>query len=337
MKIINIPTGKIIVDNYTKGELETLSIGDYGKSKNIKADFLGFTNEVNGVPNGKIVKLSEKWVMTLSTQYGCAMSCKFCDAHNVDFKGNVSFSSLVEQFFNAREVFNEIKYTDRLNIHFARMGEPTFNYKNVFEFTKYLMNYKRKIQKTLNLRIETLHPVFTTMMPKNIKNLDKIISGWCDIKNNLYNGQAGLQISINTTNEEKRNYMFNNKSLSLDGISEICKKLETPIGRKYCLNFAITNDTEIDPIKLSNLFDKDNFMVKITPIHNNKACKKEGFKTINGYDFYFPYKKIEDDLKNCGWDVLVFVPSLDEENGAVTCGNAILGGSDCKFLEIMDI
>ena len=36
-------------------------------------------------------------------------------------------------------------------------------------------------------------------------------------------------------------------------------------------------------------------------------------------------------MKAAGFDVLVFVPSIDEEDGLVTCGNAILGGSTLKY------
>ena len=32
-------------------------------------------------------------------------------------------------------------------------------------------------------------------------------------------------------------------------------------------------------------------------------------------------------LKNAGFDVIVFVPSYDEDLGLITCGNAILSGS----------
>ena len=46
-----IPTGYLFVDDYEKGKLETLSIGDYGKKANVKADFLGYTDEINGVSN----------------------------------------------------------------------------------------------------------------------------------------------------------------------------------------------------------------------------------------------------------------------------------------------
>lgn len=34
----------------------------------------------------------------------------------------------------------------------------------------------------------------------------------------------------------------------------------------------------------------------------------------------------EEDLKANGFDVIVFVPSYDEDNGLITCGNAILSG-----------
>lgn len=39
-----------------------------------------------------------------------------------------------------------------------------------------------------------------------------------------------------------------------------------------------------------------------------------------------PYMDIEEDLKAHGFDVIVFVPSYDEDNGLITCGNAILSG-----------
>lgn len=40
-----------------------LTVGDYGKENNIKANFLGLTKEINGVANTE-VDLSKKWVAT---------------------------------------------------------------------------------------------------------------------------------------------------------------------------------------------------------------------------------------------------------------------------------
>ena len=42
-------TGKIYVDR--ERQLEFLTVGDYGKENNIKADFLGLHKEINGVKN----------------------------------------------------------------------------------------------------------------------------------------------------------------------------------------------------------------------------------------------------------------------------------------------
>lgn len=327
----NIPTGVLFTDDYSLGKLETLSIGDYGKNKNIKAEFLGFNNEINGVKACNCLPLSEKWVITMSTQFGCPMKCVFCDCHKIDFKGNASFEDLKQQFYSAILTFPNVKYTDRLNVHFARMGEPMFNFKNIYDFSKWMYEYKRTIMNEVGLRIETLHPVLTTCLPNSIgeNKIADCLSLWCELKNDsdYYNGQAGLQLSINSTSNEQRDVMFNGGVLSLDTISNIGKLLPIPTGRKYCLNFAYCNDYEVDPIKLRKLFDPNKFMVKITPIHNNSNCVANDIKTIDGYTSYNSYRDIERSLINIGFDVIVFIPSDDEEKGLVTCGNAILSGS----------
>lgn len=71
LKTILTHTGKIYVD--TEHKLEFLTVGDYGKENNIKANFLGLTKEINGVANTE-VDLSKKWVATISTQKGCPSS-----------------------------------------------------------------------------------------------------------------------------------------------------------------------------------------------------------------------------------------------------------------------
>lgn len=326
MNTYKLPTGFLFTDTYSKGELETLSIGDYGKGKNVKADFLGYTKEINGVPNGKIMPLSEKWVITLSTQYGCPMKCTFCDVPNIKFNGNASFEDMKQQLYRAISLFPGVKYTERLNVHFARMGDGSFN-EAVVKFSHWMYKNKHQIKKDTGLTIETLHPVFTTMFPKAGKA--KILVKWWaeDIKNIIYNGQAGLQFSINSTNEDQRTEMFQGMQTTLEELSAFCRDLPEPIGRKYCLNFALADGYETDGKKLSRLFDVEKFMVKITPIHNNSACEAHNIRTVEGYHSFTPYKEAEESFKSAGFDVLVFIPSQDEEDGIITCGNAILGGS----------
>ena len=325
MEKYTLPTGYLIVDDYSKGKLETLSIGDYGKHVNVKADFLGLTKEINGVADGECMPLSEKWVITLSTQYGCVQKCNFCSVPNVKFRGNASYHDLKDQLDVALKCFPDVNYIERLNIHFARMGEPIFN-QEVFKFAKSIFSEKRNFHQ----RIETLHPVLTTSLPKGFDKLESRILEWCEIKNEIYNGQAGLQFSINSTDEEQRNIMFGGSSISIEEFAKIASRLPAPVGRKYCLNFAYASSFLIDGEYLSKLFDPEKFMAKITPIHNNVECIKNGIETIGGYSSYKPYRIPEESLKNAGFDVLVFVPSMDEERGIVTCGNAILGGSTIK-------
>lgn len=327
-----IPTGYLFTGDYSKGQLETLSIGDYGKDKNVKADFLGYTKEVEGVPNTYCMPLSEKWVITVSTQYGCPMKCTFCDVPNVKFKGNATFEDLKQQLYNAISLFPSVKYTERLNLHYARMGDPIFN-EDVFKFSRWLSGAKLEIQKEIGLRIEVVHPVLTTSLPKQFQKLEQRILDWCSIKNHIFNGQAGLQFSINSTDEDQRTEMYQGTQLHLEELARIADKMPDPVSRKYCLNFAYSTDFIIDADKVKRLFDPEKFMCKITPIHNNNACKENDIKTVGGYDSYHPYKRPEEDLKSAGFDVLVFVPSIDEEDGLVTCGNAVLGGSSLKYDE----
>jgi len=118
--------------------------------------------------------------------------------------------------------------------------------------------------------------------------------------------------------------------IMLEDLARIAAKLPDPVSRKYCLNFAYATGNEVDGAKLSKWFDPAKFMCKITPIHNNNACRENQIVTLDGYDSWRPYQKPEQDLKDAGFDVLVFVPSIDEEDGLVTCGNAVLGGSTLK-------
>jgi 23S rRNA (adenine2503-C2)-methyltransferase len=315
MKVVKTHTGKIYVD-YEK-KLEFLTVGDYGKENNIKAEFLGLHKEINGVKNTD-VDLTKKWVATISTQKGCPMKCKFCDCPKFGFYGNVTEEEMcyeIETILNGEDV----KHTDRFNVHFARMGEPTFNFA-VLDFTK---NTLRNLV-SKHIKAKTIHPVVSTMLPKSNKRLEDFLLEWCYIKNEVYNGEAGLQFSINTTDNEQRKEQFGGMSLSLEEISKIADKLPMPKGRKYTLNFAVTSQTILNAKELSRLFDKEKFIVKITPIHETKSAVQNGFDTTTSYDDYDVYRQFEKPLLDEGWQVIVFVPSKEEDSDRITCGNALI-------------
>lgn len=318
LKNLKVPTGNICIMEADKGKLEFVSLHDYGKAKNIKADFLGYTREINQVPHGELLPLEEKWVVTISTQYGCSMNCKFCDVPKVGKGLNATYDDLKNQVLSALSLHPEVKATKRLNIHYARMGEPTWN-RNVLDFTKDV----RKIIRPIIGR-SLVHPVISTMLPKDNKFLNEYLNDWVEIKNDIFRGDAGLQFSINTTDDKQREYLFSGNSYTLEEISKIGDMLDMPVGRKYALNFALGDDFNVDAEKLRDLFNPNKFMVKITPIHITNACKDNNIETKDGYFDYAPYRDIENKIKSVGFDVLVFIPSVEEDTSRITCGNAIL-------------
>ena len=109
------------------------------------------------------------------------MRCKFCDCPKFGYHGNVSLDELcyeIETIINNED----IDHTERFNVRFARMGEPTFN-NAVLDFAEYKL---REVVKT-QLSAKTIHPVVSTMLPKSNRLLEDFIMRWCNIKNKAYN------------------------------------------------------------------------------------------------------------------------------------------------------
>lgn len=326
---IQVPTGNILIIEGDKGKLECLSIGDYGKEVNLKADFMGLTREIQHVEHQQMLPLSEKWVITISTQYGCSMNCKFCDVPKVGKGINVTYDDLKNQIIAGLQLHPEVQSTKRLNIHYARMGEPTWN-THVIDFT-------RKMRKELYPYIgrSLIHPVVSTMLPKNNANLEWFLNSWMEIKNYDFRGDAGLQLSINSTSDYEREHMFSGNACTLDKVSELGKMLDMPKGRKITLNFAVA-EYEINAEKLADYFSPDKFIVKLTPMHKTHTALENGIETVGDYTTMYPYQHYEESLKKVGFDVLVFIASEYEDLGRITCGNAILSGTvpECPY-EIM--
>ena len=311
LRNIEVPTGNILVVNGDKGKLECLSLGDYGKDVNL--------NQHKKVSHTDLLPLSEKWVCTISTQYGCSSGCKFCDVPKCGGGINATLDDIMGQVFTVRDFHNEIRKTDRFNVHYARMGEPTWN-PAVLD-SAILLKYV--------LPEFHIHPVVSTMMPKKNKGLEHFIYRWCEIKNEYYKGEAGLQLSINSTDAQERREMFSGNALDLRAISSMMRKMPPPKGRKYTLNFAIA-EYKIDAKKLAALFDPEYFVCKLTPMHKTAAAIANDIKTVGDYTEAYPYDEYEANLKAAGFDTLVFIASKEEDESRITCGNAILADTKGK-------
>jgi 23S rRNA (adenine2503-C2)-methyltransferase len=228
LRNLQVPTGNILIVQGERGPLECLSLGDYGQAVNL--------NQHRKVEHGPMLPLSEKWVITVSTQYGCSMGCQFCDVPKVGPGRNATAGDLFGQITAAMSLHSGIHRTKRLNIHFARMGEPTWNQAVIgcgMKLASYMWKYMN------------VHPVVSTMMPCMNRNLRSFLIQWMQVKNVLFDGNAGLQLSINSTDENERIDMFRDNALTLESISEVMDGMH-PKGRKITLNFAVAG-YQIDP------------------------------------------------------------------------------------------
>ena len=314
-KITETHTGKIVTD--TDLTLEYLYVGDYGKENNIKASFLGYDKRIDKVEH-KPVDITDKLVVTVSSQKGCPMNCNFCDCPKFGFKGNATLPELITEIMSG-VALSGIKHGQRLNVHYARMGEPTFN-PNVITSAEFIA--QMLMSENSDVTFDTYHPVVSTMMPKSNKNLKEFLHKWVTT-GFVYGGEDGfgLQFSINTLDENDRNEMFRNRSLSLQEISDIIKELPYPKKRKYTLNFAVTSKSNLDVNLMNKYFDKEKCIVKMTPIHETVEAVDEGYEIVHDFDVY---EQFEQPLVNDGWDVIVFVPSKEEDEDRITCGNSLI-------------
>lgn len=314
-QITETHTGKIITD--TDLNLEYLYVGDYGKENNIKASFLGYDKRIDEVKHHD-VDITDKLVVTVSSQKGCPMNCNFCDCPKLGFKGNATLPELVTEIMSG-VALSGIKHGKRLNVHYARMGEPTFNL-NVITSAEYIA--KMLGDENSDVTFDEYHPVVSTMMPKTNKNLKEFLHKWVET-GFVYGGEDGfgLQFSINTLDEDDRNAMFRNRSMSLQEISDVIRELPMPKKRKYTLNFAVTSKSNLDVELMNKYFDKEKCIVKITPIHETVEAVDEGYEIVKNFDVY---EKFEQPLVDDGWDVIVFVPSKEEDADRITCGNSLI-------------
>ena len=104
-------------------------------------------------------------------------------------------------------------------------------------------------------------------------------------------------------------------------MGSVKKELPAPKHRKFTLNFAVTSESNLDVELMNKYFDKTRCIVKITPIHETVEAVTEGFEIIKDFDVY---EKFEQPLVKAGWDVIVFVPSKEEDADRITCGNSLI-------------
>jgi len=314
LRVFEKKNGTIYVDE--KRHLEFVSFPRTSIENRVKSDALGYSLE--GVQKTVLPSYETAWTIMLSNQRGCSMKCSFCDCPACGYYGNASLEDLRYQMDTILKNSGGNK-TRRMEVEFMRMGEPTFN-KDILKY----IEFELKEQVGALVKADLIIPTISTMMPNVHGKLKEYLLEYCRIKNEVYSGNANLQISINSTNDALREKMFHGRSLSLEEIAKEVSNLPIPKGSKYALNFAVNKDSEVDANRIDKLFDKNKFYIKLTPIHDTFNAKDNGFSILSDFEDYSVFEKIEKEFLSIGWDVASHFDRKVDDEDDLTCGNLLL-------------
>ncbi len=252
--------------------------------------------------------LDKKWVLIISTLYGCPVGCRFCDAGS-EYKGKVSKNEMFEQIdYLITSKFPDRKIrVEKFKIQFARMGEPSFN-DDVLEVLEEFPEI---------YLAPGFIPSLSTIAPNGT---DKFFQRLLNIKNKNYK-KFQLQFSIHTTDGKMRDWLIPVEKWPFEKIADYGKEFYNKEGRKITLNFALADDMPLDPNVLAKFFSPDIFLIKITPVNPTYSANENGLSS----NLLMAKKRSDlfDELQSLGYDVILSIGELEENLIGSNCGQYI--------------
>lgn len=252
------------------------------------------------------VPLEEKWVLILSTLFGCPVGCRFCDAGNF-YEGRLTAAEILSQvdyLVSARFPGGRIG-TRRLKIQFARMGEPALN---------------EDVLKVLG-RLPSLYPpdiLFPSLSTVAPAGRDAFFESLLRVKNDLYGRRFQLQFSLHSTDPEARAWLVPVETWDLARIAEYGMAFHREGERKVTLNFALAEGVPVEAEALRGLFDPDHFLIKITPVNPTYQARRNRINSNLPPDA--DDCDIAGSLRALGYDVILSIGELEENHIGSNCG-----------------
>lgn len=255
-------------------------------------------------------KREQKWILIVSSLYGCPVNCKMCDAGSF-YHGRLSKEAIFAQIdYMVTQRFPDRKIpVKQLKIQFARTGEPSFNINVVDVISEFEFYFETP----------GFVPSISTIAPKGTENFfDELLR----VKNEkAFGSRFQLQFSIHTTSEKKRDELIPVKKWSFKKIAEYSDKFYTAGGKKIALSFAVSNEYPIEPGKLLSYFDPGKFIVKLTPLNPtyNADTNQVTALTDNG-----SFNKICEEFENCGYEIILSYGEYEENYLGSNCGQSLV-------------
>lgn len=267
----------------------------------------------------------KKWVLIVSSMFGCPVKCKMCDAGG-DFAGKLTSDEILSQIeYLVRKRFPDGRVpVPKFKIQFARMGEPALNLA--------VLDALRALPGAFDA--PGLHVSLSTIAPSGETTrrfFDELIA----IKDQSYpGGRFQLQFSIHTTDEAKRDELIPAKKWSLSEIAAYGKRFSSPErgDKKVTLNFAPAEGYPIDAEVVRRHFDPSSFIIKLTPLNPTVRSHQESLRSaIDPCD-----KRSSADLIDAftgqGFEVILSIGELEENLIGSNCGQFVQRalGSDAR-------
>lgn len=250
---------------------------------------------------------NEKWVIIVSTQFGCPVECLMCDSGG-NYLGDLTAGEIFAQIDHVVGLYPKglASHCKKFKIQFARMGEPALN-PAVLDVILELPN--RYDNPNIIPCVATTAPASASVW------FDKLLK----IKKSVYSGKLfQLQFSINSTDENERNRLMPVPKWSLQQIADYGNRFVENDDRKVSLNFALTEGVTIDADEISRHFDPKKFCIKITPLNPTEAAGEAGLKNaIPSAD------DIMKKLSHRDFYVIISIGELKENEIGSNCGQAV--------------
>jgi len=259
---------------------------------------------------------SQKWVVIVSSQFGCPLGCIMCDAAK-EYQGDLSEEEILGQvdWVMEQHRLDGGWECPKIKIHFARMGEPSLN-PAVIEVLRQLPG---KYPGAAFL------PVVATVAPTaGALWLDDLAR----VKEEHYTGgRFQLQFSVNSTDEAVRDKMMPVRKWMMTDIARFGETWWRPGDRKITLNFALAEGVPFDTRLLAGLFDSDRFLVKVTPLNPTLSVRERGLRSVLTFSkpegappfLQEAVRKLESE----GFEVILSVGSAQEIEIGSNCGQLV--------------
>jgi len=301
-------------------------IAEYGNEEVAKVYVAQMREEQEDVTERFLVEFVEsiqpplprekKWVLIVSSMFGCPVRCKMCDAGG-GFMGRMTADEILSQidYMVGRRFPDGRVPIPKFKIQFARMGEPSLN--------PAVLDAMRRLPEMLdapglNLSLSTIAP--------DTPGARRFFDDLARVKDERFQGgRFQLQFSIHSTDPQKRDDLMPMKKWSLAEIAEYGARFSVPGAgdKKVTLNFAPAVGYPIDPRVIREHFDPALFLVKLTPLNPTVRTLEESLSSAIDPLDKNTSDRIVEEFRREGFEVILSIGELEENRIGSNCGQYI--------------